>query len=75
MRNEFERLSAPRTIQDRRAFDFGVSAGDPESRIVTERRLHNVDLITCSDWVAYKTLLGTYQTAIDKSFLEIFGSP
>ena len=75
MRNQLERSSAPRTIQDRRGFDFGAPMGGPESRIVAERRMRNVDLITGPDWVSYKALLGTYQTAIDKSFLDVFGSP
>ena len=75
MKNKRERSSVPRKAQDRRGFDFGTPAGCPESRIVAERRKRNVDLISRPDWVAYKGLLGSYQSAIDKSFLEVFGSP
>lgn len=75
MKNKRENSSVPRGVQDRRGFDFGAPKGCPESRIVAERRKRYVDLISGPDWVAYKALLGTYQTAIDKSFLDVLGSP
>lgn len=75
MNNKREKSSISRKTQDRRGFDFGTPAGCPESRIVAERRKCKVDLISGPDWLAYKALLGSYQGAIDKSFLEVFGSP
>ena len=70
MNNKRTRSSVPRKAQDRRGRDFGSPAGCPESRIVAERRKRNVDFISGSDWMAYKALLGSYQRAIDKSFLD-----
>jgi len=75
MKNKRGRPSVPRQAQDRRGFDFGTPAGCPESRSFVERRKRHVDLISGPDWAAYKALLGSYQSAIDKSFLEVFGSP
>jgi hypothetical protein len=75
MKNKRERSSVSRKAQDRRGFDFGTPAGCPESRIVAERRKRKVDLISGPDWAAYKALLGSHQRAIDKSFLDVFGSP
>jgi hypothetical protein len=68
------RAFVPRAVQNRRGFDFGAPVDWPESRASEERRKLHVDAISKADWLAYKELLGIYQHAIDKSFMDIFGS-
>jgi hypothetical protein len=72
--NRHVRVFVPRKTQNRRGFDFGAPVDWPESRAVEERRKLHVDVISKPDWLAYRALLGTYQHAIDKSFMDIFGS-
>jgi len=72
--NTHARAFVPREVQNRRGFDFGAPVDWPESRSVEERRKVHVDVISKPDWLAYKALLGSYQHAIDKSFMDIFGS-
>jgi len=72
--NRHVRDFVSRKVQNRRGFDFGAPVDWPESRTVEERRKRHVDVISKSDWLAHKSLLGIYQQTIDKAFLDIFGS-
>ena len=63
-----------RNVQDRRGLNFGSLNGSLVNRRLVKRRKLHVDLISKSDWLKNKELIGTYQRVIDKSFLEIFGS-
>jgi len=74
MNIEHAKAQIPRNVQDRRGLDFGRPEGSLASRRFVKRRKLHIDLISKSDWLKHRELLGSYQRAIDKSFLEIFGS-
>jgi len=73
MKDKRENSSIPRRTQDRRGLDFGTPADCAADRIVAERGKRDVDLISGPDWAACKALLGSYQSALDKSFRDVFG--
>jgi len=74
MSNEGTRAPTPRRCQNRRDSDSGPTLGQPERRVVVDRRKLHGDAISRDEWLTCRALLGSYQHTIDKSFLEIFGS-
>jgi hypothetical protein len=74
MSNEGTKSPTPRKSQNRRDLDSGPSIGQPDRRVVVERRELHGDANSRHEWLTGKALLGSYQHTIDKSFLEIFGS-
>ena len=74
MSNEGTKAPTPRRCQNRRDSGSGPSLGQPARRFVVDRRKLHGDAISRHEWLTCKALLGSYQHAIDKSFLEVFGS-